>query len=269
MRVDSPMTTKYCRVVSHEKPVFSLFLSFVMKTAGILGGIGPFASITFYRSVIELSGLTYGAVCNDDYPHLLLSNLPVPDLISSREQEEMSVSMVEEEIRRLESAGADFLVLACNTMHLYLDRFRRVSAVPFLSMIDAATAAVVRDGQTTVGLLGSATSMQSDLYSRPFSVAGVRTIVPSLAEQEVLSSLIAENIAGNRNVQEERAVYGIIDRLREAGAEAIILGCTELPLILRGEHCALPVYDSLRLLAEATCGEIYGDSQEKGWRGSA
>lgn len=258
--MDPPQVTTCCPVVSHEKSVPSFFSSFIMKTAGILGGMGPFASITFYRSIIELSGLTYGAVRNDEYPHLLLSSLPVPDLIATRESEEVTVRMVEEEIVRLEYAGAEFLVLACNTMHLYLEQFRRVSAVPFLSMIDAVTAAVVRDRLKTVGLLGSVTSLQSDLYSRPLAAAGTRAIVPSLEEQEVLSALIADNIAGNRNVQEERAVYGIIDGLRAQGAQAIILGCTELPLVLRREHCTLPVYDSLRLLAETTCREIYGAS---------
>lgn len=229
-----------------------------MKTAGILGGMGPYASMTFYHSVIEISALRHGAVRNADYPHLLISNLPVPDLIASRESEDMAVKMVEEEIRRLALAGADFLVLACNTMHLFLDRFRRVSSIPFLSMVDAVIASVVRDGYSTVGILGSATSLQSDLYSRPLADAGVRCVIPSLAEQELLSALIAENIAGNRNRQDERAVYAIVDRLRTQGAEALILGCTELPLIVAREHCSLPVYDSLRLLAETTCREIYG-----------
>ena len=229
-----------------------------MKTVGVLGGMGPFASITFYRSVIELSGLKHGAVSNDDYPHLLISNLPVPDLIATRESEEEAIRMVEEEILRLQGAGADFMVLACNTMHLYLDRFRRVSPAPFLSMVDAVTEAVHRGGRRAVGILGSTTSIRSGLYAKPLAEAGVRCIDPSPAEQDLLSTLIANNIAGNVMRSEERSVYGIIDRLRAEGAEAIILGCTELPLVLDGEHCSLPIYNSLHLLAEVTCREIYG-----------
>jgi len=230
-----------------------------MKTAGILGGMGPYASITFYRTLIELSALRFGAVCNEDYPHLLLSNLPVPDLIATRESEETAVRMVEEEILRLQSAGAGFLVLACNTMHLFLDRFRRVSSIPFLSLIDAVVEAVHHDGRRTVGLLGSTTSIRSGLYERPLCEAGIRCVVPLPVEQDLLSSLIANNIAGNVVRSEERAVYDVVDRLRAEGAEAVILGCTELPLALNGGHCSLPVYDSLRLLAETTCREIYGE----------
>jgi aspartate racemase len=230
-----------------------------MKTIGILGGMGPFASITFYRSVIDISGFRHGAVRNDDYPHMLISNLPVPDLIASRESEDIAVRMVEEEVRRLASAGADFLVLTCNTMHLYLDRFRRASSVRILSMVDAVVEAILRDGRRKVGILGSATSIQSGLYAKPLIDVGVRCLDPSSAERDLLSALIMNNIAGNVLRQEERAVYAIIDRLRERGAEAIILGCTELPLVLEGGRCSLPVYDSLRLLAEAACREIYGD----------
>lgn len=232
-----------------------------MKTLGILGGMGPHASMTFYRSIIEISALKHGAMKNSDYPHLLISNLPVPDLIHSRESEEVTVRMVEEETRRLALAGAQIMVLACNTMHLFLDRFRRASSVPFLSMIDAVVEAVSRDRRTAVGLLGSATSLRSDLYTRPLVEAGVRCIVPSFSEQELLSTLITENVAGNRNRSDERAVYGIIDRLKEHGAQAIILGCTELPLVLEGGHSSLPVYDSLRLLAEAACREAYENLQ--------
>jgi len=228
-----------------------------MTTLGILGGMGPYASITFYRHMIELSGIRYGAVRNDEYPHLLVSNLPVPDLILSQDSEEITVSMVEEEIRRLEKAGADFLVLACNTMHLYIDRFRSASSVPFLSMTDAVVQAVLRDGRTSVGILGSSTSIRTGLYTRPLEAVSVRCLNPSAKEQELISMLIANNIGGNVVRSEERAVYGVIDRLRAQGAQAIILGCTELPLVLERQNCSLPVYDSLRLLAEEACRTLY------------
>lgn len=231
-----------------------------MKTLGILGGMGPFASIEFYRSIIELSALHYGAANNDDYPHLLLSNLPVPDLIHTRESEDVAIHMIEEEIVRLQHAGAEILVLACNTMHLYLERFRRLSHVPFLSMVDAVVRTVLHDQRRVVGLLGSTTSVRSGLYDQPLQAAGVRCVLPSLAEQDLLSALISTNIAGNVIRSQERAVYGVIDTMRAQGAEAVILGCTELPLILREGRCSLPVYDSLRLLAADACAEIYGSA---------
>jgi len=103
---------------------------------GVLGGMGPQATVRFYDLAIEKSR-AMGACKNCDFPHMVISNAPVPDFISGRKDEEVAVGMIEQEIVRLENAGADFLVITCNTMHLHMERFRAKGSVPILSMIDA------------------------------------------------------------------------------------------------------------------------------------
>ena len=106
-----------------------------MKTLGILGGMGPQAGLRFCSLLLEQARV-HGAKTNADYPHFLLSNLPVPDLITSHDDEEISVRMVEDEIRNLGKAGAGVIVMACNTMHVFADRFIAASDGRFLSMVD-------------------------------------------------------------------------------------------------------------------------------------
>ncbi|MSR87379.1 amino acid racemase [Candidatus Peribacteria bacterium] len=226
-------------------------------TLGILGGMGPHAGLRFCELLLQLSIDRYGSKRNADFPHFLLSNLPVPDLISSREDEERTVTMVEAEAKRLEVAGAELIVLACNTMHLFEERFRSAIAVPFLSIIDAVMKNVQRDGRKTVGLLGSMTTMQSTLYSAPLQRAGIELILPSPAEQEELTRCVQTIVAHQVGDEERALLRRQMESLHEKGAEAVILGCTELPQILTPDTSGIPVYDSLRILAEAACAAMY------------
>jgi aspartate racemase len=231
-----------------------------MKTLGILGGMGPHAGLRFCEMLLQDSIDRFGAVRNEDYPHFLLSNIPVPDLISSRDDEEKTVSMVEEEAKRLEKAGAQIIVLACNTMHLFQDRFRKATKAQFVSLVDAVVQNVVRDGRKKVGLLGSMTTMKSGLYSEPLGRSGIEVLLPSPADQQEISRVV-ETIVAHRAVNSEKIfLQKTIESLRAQGADSVILGCTELPQIFTTGSAILPVYDSLRILAETACEEMYAPS---------
>lgn len=232
-------------------------MSIPSLTLGILGGMGPHAGLRFCEILLQLSIERYHAQRNADFPHFLLSNLPVPDLISSREDEELTVAMVEAEAKRLEVAGADLIVLACNTMHLFESRFRQATDARFISLIDAVMRNVQRDGRKMVGLLGSMTTMQSDLYSAPLHRAGIELVLPSLTEQQELNRCIQAIIAHRSSDRDRGLLHYLIESLHKKGAEAVILGCTELPQIFMPSSVHVPVYDSLRILAEAACAEMY------------
>jgi aspartate racemase len=224
-----------------------------MKTLGILGGMGPQASLRFCEHLLRISREKYGAAANADYPHFLLSNLPVPDLIADRRDEERTVSMVEHEIGRLESAGAEVLVLPCNTMHLFADRFRKRATVPFLSMIDAVCGRVDGDGVRKIALVGSASTMRSGLYRDPLARLGIQVLLPPAALHIRIVSCITHVIAGNLLREDIAFFERLVARFRDEGAEGVILGCTELPLIAERATFDLSVYDSLSLLAEQAC----------------
>ena len=214
-----------------------------MKTLGVLGGMGPSASLDFYSQMIDLSGKAN----NEGYPHILLSNLPVPDYISDRSREEEAVLMAEEESRKLELAGADFLVMTCNTMHLHLPRFREAVSIPFLSMIDLVCDAV---DVSCIGVLGSPTTIETNLYQDPLARRGVTTLVPEAEDQNLLTQVIFRIITGEAGDADRATVLSICDHLVSKGAESIVLGCTELPVLLREVETSVPFIRSTDILAK-------------------
>lgn len=228
-----------------------------MKTLGIIGGMGPQASIRFLELVIRRSIDSFGATNNDQFPRILLSSLPAPDIIENRDREQLARDMITQEAVRLQCGGADFLVMTCNTMHILCDSFINVVSIPFFSIIDTVVDAVKERGIQTVGLLGSETTMTSDLYTGPLTRAGINTIIPSPEGRRRTVNCILQTIAGNNTAQTTLDLVSVIEELRLAGAQAVILGCTELPLLVQQAQSPLPVFDSLALLADKSCDKIF------------
>ncbi len=228
-----------------------------MKTLGILGGMGPQASLHFCEKLLELSVKNHGAKTNADYPPFLLKSLPVPDLIESRDDEEKTITMVEKGAHDLRLAGADFLVMTCNTMHLFVDRIRKAGQLPFISLVDSVIQDVKRDGRKKVGVLGSITTMRSGLYADPLTRSGIESLQPTFEEQGRLVAAIQRVIARNATDDDRIVASDIISSLQKRGAEAVILGCTELPFIINPLEQSLSVYNSLEILAERSCETIY------------
>ncbi len=227
------------------------------RILGVLGGMGPQASIRFYELLIQISIEKYGVKSNADFPHILLNNIPVPDLVVSQDDEEKGVCMVEEEARRLARAGATVLAMPCNTMHLYAERYKRAAGLPLLSIIEAVLEHVRQDGCKRIALLGSVTTMRSNLYTHPLRESGIDVFLPSENEQQQLGSIIHAVIAGRASQTEEDALHAIVTHLANAGCEAVILGCTELPLVATYISLPLPVYDSLKILALRCCKYLF------------
>ncbi len=224
---------------------------------GVLGGMGPQASARFYELLIQKSIEIFHVEMNEDFPHVLLDNIPVPDLVLSDQDRERAVVLVEQEISRLVSAGALVLAMPCNTMHLFLPRFRLGCDVLFLSMVEAVVEKVVQSSQKHVALLGSLTTMRSDLYIHPLQANGVEVLLPHHDEQMFIGALIHKVIAGQIQPHDVEQLDSIITSLQNRGAESVLLGCTELPLLAKNLDISVPVYDSLDILVSSCCAYIY------------
>tara|TARA_B100000315_G_scaffold204251_1_gene197523 strand:- start:192 stop:881 length:690 start_codon:yes stop_codon:yes gene_type:complete len=228
-----------------------------MKTLGVIGGMGPQASIRFLELVIRSCTDDFGIRENEEFPRIVLSSLPAPDIIENRDREEQAGDMLAREAKTLEQAGADFLVMTCNTMHILSDRFTSATSIPFLSIIETVTQQAQCDGRACVGLLGSETTMSSDLYKEPLREAGIDVLVPFSPERKTVVDCILSVIAGSASTEEVQVLQRMINTLKARGAEAVILGCTELPLLINQAITDVPVLDSLQILATASCKEIF------------
>jgi len=226
-----------------------------MKTLGILGGMGSSASIRFYESLIHESRYQMKAEKNDQYPHLIISNLPVPDLIKDKKMMESAITMVQNEAVKLEKFGAEALVIACNTMHLFMEEFNKSVKIPFISIIDTVIENAVNDGRKCIGILGTKTLMQSGLYQDKLKNFGISSLTLPKNDQDKLSEIILKIIAGDIYHSDIEQLDSYVHKFKRLGADSVILGCTELPLVLKASH--LPLYNSIDLLAKKACKWIY------------
>jgi len=218
-----------------------------MKKIGILGGMGPQASIRFYSMLIDIA-IKQGAAHNADFPYILLANIPVPDLIGDQVDQDVAIDMVTHAARDLQRAGAELLVMPCNTMHLYADRFSQAAQLPFISMIDAVIDEARVARYAKVGVIGTPTTLKTGLYDRALAHMHITVIKAHRSAETVIQSVIADTVGPDDIVQ----INAICAELTDAGAEAIILGCTELPIIQQQIQTVVPLIDSTCALARAT-----------------
>lgn len=221
-----------------------------MKKIWILWGMWPQASIDFYRMLIEKSHL-YGIWSkNQDYPSLILSNIPVPDQIKWENDINLAINMINREAKALEKAWAKFLVMPCNTMHLFKEEIMYWVNIPFISMIECVVEQVKILGFKKVWLLWSSTTMKSHLYISPLNNLGVEIIIPEKQKHDSISQTIHNYIAWTSNKRDIKLLEKYSDKLVESWAEAIILWCTELPLILKNSFWRYNFIASSEILAK-------------------
>jgi aspartate racemase len=219
-----------------------------MKTLGIVGGIAPGSTVDYYRLLIT----EYREHKRDgSYPSILINSIDLTrllELVDGNRLEELT-DWLAREVERLARAGAEVGLMASNTPHLVFDELSRKTPIPLLSIVDAASEAAVELGLTSLALLGTRFTMQGRFYPEVFARRGITVRAPSFDDQTyVHEKYMQELIPGEFRPDTRLEFLAIIERLREAGAQGVLLAGTELPLLLRGQDVAgLPVLDTTRI----------------------
>jgi len=227
------------------------------KVIGILGGMGPEATLDCFGKIIK------NTPAKTDREHIRVvidSNPGIPDRIAAILSDgESPVPALVAGCRGLEKAGADFIIIPCVTVHFFLPQIQAGSPLPVLSIIDAVADVIQRDFHETktVGLLGTVATVESGLFQKRLARETIDTLVPDSDQQSKIVAAI-KDIKDTRpsRTQSEitndliEAARSLIDR-KPDGADAIIAGCTEIPLALGQEHLPVPYFDSLTILARA------------------
>lgn len=187
-------------------------------------------------------------------PVVSLHNLPFAsymDALADNDWERIA-TMLASSARALAAAGADFCVLPDNQFHHAVELAQAHSPIPWLSMIDLVAEAVSRDGRTTVGLIGTKHVVFSSTYQTILGLRGVKVIAPTERDADRVDRIIfSELVHGRASEDSRRATLESVREMRERGAEGVIVGCTELPLLLDGVDAGTTLYDSVGLLADA------------------
>jgi len=224
------------------------------KTIGILGGMGPEATAYFFSLIIKHTA----AAKDQDHVPVLIYNLPqIPERTTAILGRGPSpVPLLREGVQTLARAGAGFIVIPCISAHAFLTDIRRASPVPVLSLLDETLASVrkMNPGLKRAGLLASTGTVRSGLFAKTFAKAGVEIITPSEKEQSrLMQAIIGKGgvKAGFTEGRPGKLVLDIALLLIKRGAEAIIAGCTEIPLVLGEEDIRVPFIEPMRIAARA------------------
>ena len=229
-----------------------------MKTVGIIGGIGPESTIEYYRFIIE--GFRERKP-DGSYPSIIIDSIDLSRLIEWMNANELNAAAdyVSHEIERLARAGADFGALASNTPHIVFDKLRARSPIPLISIVESTCDAAKALGLKRVALFGTRFTMQGRFYPEVFERAGINLIIPEQDERDYIHEKYMGELLNNVFLPETRAgLIAIVDRMKNRdGIEALILGGTELPLILRdaGDK-GLPFLDTTRIHVNRIVGEL-------------
>ncbi|MDD3214333.1 MAG: aspartate/glutamate racemase family protein [Eubacteriales bacterium] len=222
-----------------------------MKTIGIIGGMSWESTATYYlevnRYINQKLGGYYSAKC-------ILYNVQYQDIKNVHQSGdwERAGDILGEAASTLQNAGADFVILATNTMHIVAPRIQREIQIPFLHIAEVTADRLLADGVKTVALLGTRFTMEKDFYKDVLIRRGIRVIVPTTEEIEAIHRIINQELIIGKINDASRQYFGkVISGLKERGAEGVILGCTEIGLLVKQQDSALPVYDTALIHADA------------------
>ena len=224
----------------------------------MLGGIGPESTVEYYRLLIA----SYRQLRPDgSYPSIIINSIDVTKLLAWMGANQLSegADYLVDELQRLARAGADFGIIAANTPHIVFDEVQQRSPIPLISIVEATCAEARRRGITKAGLIGTRYTMQASFYPDVFSRKGITLVVPQEDEQNYIhDKYIAELLKGVFLPETRERLLEIIESMKQRHQiQAVILGGTELPLLLRGdEACGIPLLDTTQIHVQAVIARL-------------
>lgn len=227
-----------------------------MRTAGIIGGMGPETTAKFYLDVI------FNAYENNKLqrPPMLIWNVPLlyrieDQLLRNAKGISAYLPYLTAAAHNLEQGGADFIVIPCNTVHVLLPQIRNAVSIPVLSIIEETRQFLKKKKLKNVGVLATSLALHQRLYHNCLESIGVEMTQPDGADQRQLDAIISRLVKKQHAEREKAALLNIIRKLGK-NADAVLLACTDLQLIVEKNEMPLPVYDTMDLLVDATVREL-------------
>lgn len=223
-----------------------------MKKIGIIGGLGPESTIDYYRCIID----SYRkAQINENYPEIIIYSLNINEVSDMMEAEQWDklIDLLANAIKLISRAGADFALIAANTPHIVFDKVNPLSPIPMLSIVEETCKVVKTLGLKKVGLLGTKITMQSGYYQKVFTRYGITIVVPDQDEQKYIHKKIMTELLFGKILDETRkALLSIVkNMIAKESIQGLILGCTELPLILKKDEFGIPFLNTTKIHAES------------------
>ena len=240
-----------------------------MKTLGLLGGMSWESTLPYYRVINQTVGRELGGLHS---AKILLLSVDFHEIeILQREGDwERAGEVLADAARRLETAGADLLVLCTNTMHRVAPAIERAVRIPLLHIVDTTADALEQASLRTVGLLGTRFTMEEPSYRERLEARGLTVLVPEATDRETVHRIIYEELCRGEILVHSRSAYeDVMRRLVERGAEGIILGCTEIGLLVGAENASVPLFDTTEIHARTAALQAVASSERSDPSGSS
>lgn len=230
-----------------------------MKTIGLIGGMSWESTLLYYRIINEQTRQRLGGLHSAQIAMLSVDFAPIEAMQHSGDWAG-TARVLGDAAKSLEDAGADFFLICTNTMHQVADEVQAAVSIPLLHIADATGKKLQADGVKKIGLLGTAFTMEMDFYRSRIEAAGIEVVVPEMHDRQSVHDIIYQELCLGVVDADSREVYlSVIERIREQGIEGVILGCTEIGMLIGSEHTNLPLYDTTVIHAEQAVDTMLAD----------
>ncbi|MDO8482419.1 MAG: amino acid racemase [bacterium] len=227
-----------------------------MKTVGIIGGLGPETTSEFYLDHI------FSCQKKDKTarPPNIISSVPLPyqieeDLILRNEGAGRCVPFLTQEAQHLEKAGAKFIVMPCNSLHVFIQEIRSAVNIPVLSIVEETVKFLKKENMNKVGIVSTSATIKNKLYENAFAENGIEYVAPNELQQARMGKFILNLVTGQQKNRDREELISIINDFEDKGLDCVILACTDLQLLIP-HHPKLKIFDTMKIFSDATVAEI-------------
>ena len=229
-----------------------------MKIIGLIGGLTWFSTLDYYRLLNEMVNEKKGGAAAAEI--IIYSvNFEIIKVLTEENRWDEIAKIMGIVAKKIEAAGADCILIGANTMHKVADEIQKEVRIPLLHVAKKVAEEINKQQLTTVALLGTKYTMQQGFYTEKLSQQGINTIVPNEEEIEFINNAIYTEMGKGIFLPETKTNFlTIINRLISQGAQGIILGCTEIPILIKQKDCPVPVFDTTRIHAAAAVAFALG-----------
>lgn len=215
-----------------------------MKKIGIIGGLSSESTIEYYRLLVRQYNKIKGGLSS---PDIIIDSLDLETLTNQMQDKNYPemLANLKQAAKNLVAGGAEVVIMATNTPHIVFEDLQKDVSVPMISIMDATAHKILEKKLNRIGLLGTRFTMQTGYYHEALKKFNIEVIVPELDDQKLIDKIIYEELVYHTITEESKKIYlEIISKLQESGAQGVILGCTEIPLLVKQEDSPIPVFDT-------------------------
>jgi len=230
------------------------------KVIGILGGMGPAASAETYTQVVRICQRQFNAVEDDEFPEIVVYSLPLKGFDYRGFSAQQGKNVLEQlltALQKMETMGVEVVVIDCNTVHVFYPHLQEHTRAKIINLVETTVDYCVQKGVRKVGVLCSNTSSRLRLYNKPLTDAGIESLEIKPKEQKQIDKAILAVMGGKETYVHHEQLNAVIERLFDQGADAIIIGCTEISLLLKNRVDANRYIDSQWLSVQKAVHHSY------------